>query len=218
LGDVKILLRAGTDVTRAIHAAGYGSSSGFYARARAELGMTPSSYRRGGEGMDIAFATSNSPVGQLLVAATARGVCAVSIGEDAATLETALREEYPRATVRRDEAAVRPYVDAVRAHLQDRTPLPALPVDVSGTPFQRRVWHALRGIPAGERRSYGEVAAALGTPRAARAVARACAANRAAIVIPCHRVVRGDGEIGGYRWGDARKEALLAGEGDMASR
>ena len=213
LDDAKSRLRAGADVTRALYGAGYGSSSGFYTQARAGLGMTPSSYRRGGEGMEIAFGSTESPFGHVLVAATRRGVCAVSIGEDAASLEAGLRDEYPRAAIRRDEDAVRPYVDSVLAHLTDRKPMSALPLDVPGTPFQRRVWQALREIPVGERRSYGEVAAALGAPGAARAVASACAANPVAIVIPCHRVVRGNGAIGGYRWGAARKEALLVYEG-----
>jgi AraC family transcriptional regulator, regulatory protein of adaptative response / methylated-DNA-[protein]-cysteine methyltransferase len=201
-------------VTSALHAAGYGSSSRFYAQARSALGMTPTSYKRGGEGMTMNYATTGSPIGRVLVAATERGICAVSIGEDDVTLEQALTAEYPRATIRRDDEALRPYVDAVLAHLRDRTPLAMLPLDVVGTPFQHEVWQALRTIPAGERRTYGQIAATLGNPRGARAVARACAANPAALVIPCHRVVRGDGDSGGYRWGAERKQAILATEGD----
>jgi AraC family transcriptional regulator, regulatory protein of adaptative response / methylated-DNA-[protein]-cysteine methyltransferase len=209
----KSRLRDGADVTSALHAAGYGSSSRFYAQARSALGMTPTSYKRGGEGMTMNYATTGSPIGKVLVAATERGICAVSIGEDDAALEQSLTAEYPRATIRRDDEALRPYVDSVLAHLRDRTPLSALPLDVAGTPFQHEVWQALRAIPAGERRTYGQIAATLGNPKGARAVARACAANPAALVIPCHRVVRGDGGSGGYRWGAERKVALLANEG-----
>lgn len=214
LESTKSRLRDGADVTSAIHASGYGSSSRFYAQARSALGMTPTSYKRGGEGMTMNYATADSPLGQILVAATERGICAVSIGEDDAALEQALNAEYPRATIRRDDDALRPYVDSIVAHLEHRTPLGALPLDVVGTPFQHQVWQALRTIPVGERRTYGQVAATVGIPNGARAVARACAANPAALVIPCHRVVRGDGDSGGYRWGTERKEAILANEGN----
>jgi AraC family transcriptional regulator of adaptative response/methylated-DNA-[protein]-cysteine methyltransferase len=213
LEAAKSRLRDGADVTSALHAAGYGSSSRFYAQARSALGMTPTSYKRGGEGMTMNYATSDSAIGRILVAATERGICAVSIGEDDAALEQSLTAEYPRATIRRDDNALRPYLDTVLAHLRDRTPLGALPLDVVGTPFQHEVWQALRAIPAGERRTYGQIATTLGNPNGARAVASACAANPAALVIPCHRVVRGDGGSGGYRWGAERKQALLANEG-----
>ncbi len=213
LESAKSRLRDGADVTSALHASGYGSSSRFYAQARSALGMTPTSYKRGGEGMMMNFSTTDSPIGQILVAATERGICAVSIGEDDAALEQSLTAEYPRATIRRDDDALRPYVDAIVAHLRDRTSLTTLPLDVAGTPFQHEVWQALRTIPAGERRTYSQVAASLGNPQGARAVARACAANPAALVIPCHRVVRGDGGSGGYRWGAERKQAILANEG-----
>src|SRR5829696_17653 len=213
LESAKARLRDGADVTSALHASGYGSSSRFYAQARSALGMTPTSYKRGGEGMTMNFATTDSPFGQILVAATERGICAVSIGEDDTALEQSLTAEYPRATIRRDDSALRPYVDSVLAHLRDRTSLSALPLDVVGTPFQHAVWQALRTIPTGERRTYGQFAATLGNPNGARAVASACAANPAALVIPCHRVVRGDGGSGGYRWGAERKQAILANEG-----
>jgi AraC family transcriptional regulator, regulatory protein of adaptative response / methylated-DNA-[protein]-cysteine methyltransferase len=209
----KSRLRDGADVTSALYASGYGSSSRFYAQARSALGMTPTSYKQGGEGMTMNYATTESPLGQILVAATERGICAVSIGEDDSTLEQSLTAEYPRATIRRDDDALRPYVDSVLAHLRDRTSLSALPLDVVGTPFQHEVWQALRTIPAGERRTYGQIAATLGNPKGARAVANACAANPAALVIPCHRVVRGDGGSGGYRWGAERKQAILVNEG-----
>ena len=213
LESAKTRLRDGADVTSALHAAGFGSSSHFYAQARSALGMTPTSYKRGGEGMTMNYATTDSPIGRVLVAATERGICAVSIGEDDAALEQSLTAEYPRATIRRDDEALRLYMDSVVEHLRDRTPLAALPLDVVGTPFQHEVWQALRAIPAGERRTYGQVAATLGNPKGARAVARACAANPAALVIPCHRVVRGDGGAGGYRWGAERKQVILANEG-----
>jgi AraC family transcriptional regulator of adaptative response/methylated-DNA-[protein]-cysteine methyltransferase len=213
LESAKSQLRDGADVTSALHAAGYGSSSRFYAQARSALGMTPTSYKRGGEGMTMNYATTDSPIGQILVAATERGICAVNIGEDDAALERSLTAEYPRATIRRDDDALRPYMGAVLAHLRDRTSLSALPLDVVGTPFQHEVWQALRTIPIGERRTYGQIAATLGNPKGARAVARACATNPAALVIPCHRVVHGDGSSGGYRWGADRKQAILANEG-----
>ncbi len=212
LQGAKSRLRNGDDVTTALYAAGYGSSSRFYAQVRSELGMTPSSYRKSGKDMTIAYATADTSLGRLLVAATEQGICAVSLGTTDRLLEQSLTAEYPRASIRRDDDAVRPWLDSVLAALQNQKPLPALPLDVPGTPFQREVWRTLRTIPAGERRTYGEVAAVLGNPKAARAVASACAANPAAIVIPCHRVVRADGETGGYRWGAERKQALLAAE------
>ena len=158
------------------------------------------------------FAITDSTVGRLLVAATDRGICAISIGEDDASLELSLTAEYPRATIQRDDDALRPHLDSVLSHLSNQTSITMLPLDVGGTPFQRQVWQALQAIPAGERRTYAVVAAAVGNPKAARAVAGACAANPAALVIPCHRVVRGDGGIGGYRWGVKRKQELLASE------
>jgi AraC family transcriptional regulator, regulatory protein of adaptative response / methylated-DNA-[protein]-cysteine methyltransferase len=209
----KSRLRDGADVTSALYASGYGSSSRFYAQARSALGMTPTSYKRGGEGMTMNYATADSPIGQILVAATDRGICAVSIGEDDAALAQSLTTEFPRATIRRDDDALRPHLESVLAHLRDRTSLAALPLDVAGTPFQHEVWQVLRTIPAGERRTYGQIASTLGNPKGARAVARACATNPAALVIPCHRVVRGDGGSGGYRWGAERKQAILANEG-----
>ena len=162
--------------------------------------------------MTMNYATTGSPIGRVLVAATERGLCAASIGEDDAALARSLTAEYPRATIRRDDDALRPYLDSILAHLRDRTSLSAHPLDVAGTPFQHEVWQALRAIPAGERRTYGQIAATLGNAKGARAVARACAANPAALVIPCHRVVRGDGGSGGYRWGTERKQLLLAAE------
>jgi AraC family transcriptional regulator of adaptative response/methylated-DNA-[protein]-cysteine methyltransferase len=213
LEAAKMRLREGEDVASAIYGAGYASSSRFYAQAHGSLGMTPSSYKRGGEGMTIAYGTTSSPLGRVLVAATERGVCAVSIGENDVELETWLAAEYPRATMRRDNDAVRLSLTSIAEYLENQKPLPHLPLDVPGTPFQRNVWSALRAIPAGERRTYGKLAASLGLPRGARAVANACAANPAALVIPCHRIVPATGSTGGYRWGTERKRTLLAAEG-----
>ena len=210
LESAKSRLRDGANVTSALHASGYGSSSRFYEQARSSLGMTPTSYKKGGEGMTLQFATADSPIGRLLVAATERGVCAVSIGEDDHSLESSLVAEYPRAAIQRDDDAVGPYLNSVLNHLSNRASLDALPLDVSGTPFQRQVWQTLQTIPAGEQRTYADIATEVGNPTAARAVASACAANPTALVIPCHRVVRSDGGDGGYRWGTERKRALLA--------
>jgi AraC family transcriptional regulator of adaptative response/methylated-DNA-[protein]-cysteine methyltransferase len=213
LEATKTRLRQGATVTSALHEAGYGSSSRFYADARSALGMTPTAYKSGGAGLTISYAMGQSPLGRVLVAATARGVCAVSLGADDTALLAALAHEYPRAAIQQDEQAVAPWLHAILAHLRHRSPLPALPLDVQGSPFQRRVWQALQAIPVGQTRSYAEIANAIGNPKAVRAVARACAANPVSLVIPCHRVLRADGALGGYRWGTDRKRALLATEG-----
>lgn len=212
LERAKAELRAGANVTSALYAAGYESSSRFYAQARESLGMQPTAYRKGGEGMAIRYTLAESPLGRLLVAATVRGICAVTFAEDDAALEEELLQEYPHAAIERDDDAMRIVLEAVMAQLESRTAPVPLPLDLPGTAFQRRVWQALQTIPPGERRSYGEVAAMIGRPSAARAVASACAANPTAVLIPCHRVVRGDGQSGGYRWGVERKAALLEAE------
>jgi AraC family transcriptional regulator of adaptative response/methylated-DNA-[protein]-cysteine methyltransferase len=175
--------------------------------------MTPAAYRRGGEGLLIRFAVTASPLGRLLVAATAAGVCAVSLGDSEAELERRLRAEFPRATVERDEdGSLTGVVERVLAHVRGEGPSHDLPLDVRGTAFQQQVWRALLAIPYGETRSYSQVAASIGQPAATRAVARACATNPVAVVIPCHRVVRADGGLGGYAGGVARKERLLTAE------
>ncbi len=198
-------------MTNAIYDAGYSPAS-LYASAAAQLGMTPATYRRGGVGMNIAYTVVTSPLGRLLVAATERGVSMVSIGDDEASLEASLRGEYPAATISRADETLRPTVTAILRHLQGQQPRLDLALDVQATAFQERVWQALCAIPYGSTRSYAAVAAAIGQPTAARAVAHACATNNAAIVIPCHRVVRGNGALGGYRWGLERKRTLLANE------
>ena len=203
-------LQKGQTVTRAAYSAGFGSSRRIYQDA--PLGMTPASYRRRGAGMTIGYAIVPSPLGRLLVAATERGICAVKLGTADTALERALREEYSAATLRRDDVPLGGWVREILRYLDGAQPGLNLPVDVQATAFQRQVWEALRAIPPGSTRSYQEVARAVGRPRAARAVARACATNPVALVIPCHRVVRSDGAPGGYRWGIERKTALLERE------
>ena len=212
LRKVKRRLREGEDVTGAMFDAGYGSSSRFYERAAPKLGMSPSTYRRGGAGMNIQYAIVDSPLGRLLVASTSRGVCAVAMGSSDAELERALAREYPAATIAIDNGALSAWTTAVLAHISGRQPRLDLPLDVQATAFQWQVWQTLAAIPYGETRTYGEVAAAIGRPRAVRAVARACATNPVALAIPCHRVVSADGSTGGYRWGAGRKKTLLQRE------
>jgi AraC family transcriptional regulator of adaptative response/methylated-DNA-[protein]-cysteine methyltransferase len=212
LERLKSSLREDRDVTTSLYDAGYGSSRGLYERAPGQLGMTPATYRRGGRGMEIAYATAHSPLGRLLVAATERGICAVSLGDSDESLEQGLKAEYPEAGLRRDNSRLRLWVAALVAHLCGTEPHLDLPLDVRATAFQWRVWQELRKIPYGETRSYSQIANALGRPKAVRAVANACAANPAALVIPCHRIVRDNGEPGGYRWGAERKRMLLSRE------
>jgi AraC family transcriptional regulator of adaptative response/methylated-DNA-[protein]-cysteine methyltransferase len=212
LERLKSSLRDDQDVTTALYEAGYGSSRGLYERAPEQLGMTPATYRRGGRGMQITYTSVHSPLGRLLVAGTERGICSVSLGDSDDTLEQSLKEEYSEAKVRRDNSRLRPWVSALVSHLCGNQPKLDLPLDVVATAFQWRVWHELRKVPYGETRSYSQIAAVVGRPKAARAVANACAANPAALVIPCHRIIRDDGEPGGYRWGAERKRALLSRE------
>jgi len=204
-------LRQGHSVTRSLYDAGYGSSSRLYERAASQMGMTPSRYRKQGAGVSIRYAIAPTPIGQVLVAATAQGVCAVQFGNSAAVLESALREEYPKAELSRSDREMTPYVQAIRAHIRGEG-TPQLPLDIQATAFQRMVWEQLQAIPRGATKSYSEVARDIGHPKAARAVARACATNPVAVAIPCHRVVREDGGMGGYRWGVERKQKLLAME------
>ena len=211
-------VRRGRSVTDALYEAGYGSGSRLYEDADAHLGMTPGAYRHGGRGQVLSYSFATSGLGRLLVASTERGVCAVQIADSDAALEAALRKDYPNAELKRDDAAQRPALAAILAHLEGEIPSLDLPIDVAATAFQRRVWRALQDIPRGETRSYAEVAKAVRRPRAVRAVARACASNRVALLVPCHRVVRSDGSLGGYRWGVARKSRLLEDEKRGASR
>ncbi len=212
LERLKGRLREGESVTRALYDAGYGSSSRLYERAQGRLGMTPGTYRRGGEGMRIEYAITDCPLGRLLVAATPRGVCAVYFGDTDRALEASLVGEYPAAEIRRGNDGVTRWVGEILNHLEGIQPHLDLPTDVQATAFQQRVWQQLRAIPYGETRSYREIATRIGAPRAARAVGHACATNPVSLVVPCHRAVREDGGLGGYRWGLDRKERLLARE------
>ena len=214
LGQVKTALKNGDRVTPAIYDAGYGSSSRLYERAGTALGMTPATYRKGAPGVPIDFTIVDSPLGRLLLAATTRGVCRVMIGDNDCLLEKDVRDEYPRAIVRRDDRILTTQVGSLLMHLRGESPHVELPLDVRATAFQWRVWRHLQAIPYGETRTYREVAAAIGNPTAIRAVARACATNPVALLIPCHRVVRTDGSMGGYRWGIPRKRTLLKQERD----
>ncbi|PWK83497.1 methylated-DNA--[protein]-cysteine S-methyltransferase [Fulvimonas soli] len=217
-GQFKAALRGGAPVTAAVYGAGFGSGSRVYEHSDRLLGMTPASYRAGGAGADIRYTTTGTPLGRLLVAATRRGICAVTLGKDDAELERRLAEEFPRATRERVDAGREEWLDAVIARIASElgwsdAAAPALPpLDVAATAFQWRVWNALTRIPAGETRSYGELAAEIGSPRAARAIGNACGSNRLALIVPCHRVVREDGSPGGWRWGVERKRELLAQE------
>lgn len=217
-GRVRQRLKEGQPVADALYEAGYGSSSRLYERAPAELGMTPAAYRTGGAGARIQYTIADSPLGRLLVAATPRGICSVKLGNGDRTLEAELRREYAAAEIARDDARLAPAVRALLAHLSGRQPHLDLPVDVRATAFQWRVWQELKAIPYGATRSYRDIARRIGNEKAVRAVARACATNPVAVVIPCHRVVQQNGGAGGYRWGVPRKEALLAQEQKVAVR
>ena len=213
----KAEVQRGESVTSATYGAGYGSSSRLYEKADANLGMTPGAYARGGRGMRIRFTLTGSPFGRLLVGATERGICAVTLGDEDEALEAELRREYPSAEIERDDAALKDWLADILPRLEGSAAARDLPLDLQATSFQWRVWRALQEIPYGETRSYREIAAALGRPQAARAVAQACASNRVALVVPCHRVVRGDGKAGGYRWGEERKARILAKEAEAGS-
>ncbi|MDX6613799.1 MAG: AraC family transcriptional regulator [Blastocatellia bacterium] len=217
LGQFKSHVRAGASVTTALYDAGYGSSRGLYEKSSAQMGMTPAVYRRGGRGMIVSYTLCDSPLGRLLVAATAKGVCAVSLGDSDIALEQSLSDEYPAAAITRDDDELKTAVHAILEHLQGKRPHLQLPLDIQATAFQRQVWQALQEIPYGNTVSYGEIAQRIGRPTAVRAVARACASNRVALVIPCHRVVGKDNKLTGYRWGVERKGKLLEREAGKSS-
>jgi len=213
VGRFKQELKRRKQVSPALYEAGYGSSSRVYERTDAHLGMTPATYAKGGVGVGIAYTTVATSLGRLLVAATERGVCRVALGDTDAALESELSAEFPAARVVQDKSGkLSGSVSAILAYLDGREPDLDLPLDIRATAFQRRVWQELQKIPFGQTRTYAEIARRIGQPKAARAVARACATNPAALIIPCHRVVRGNGDFGGYRWGVERKEALLESE------
>ncbi|MBF6570212.1 MAG: bifunctional DNA-binding transcriptional regulator/O6-methylguanine-DNA methyltransferase Ada [Candidatus Binataceae bacterium] len=198
-------VRKGGSITNALHDAGYGSSSRLYEKTNAQLGMTPTVYRRGAAGVRIRYTIADSALGELLVAVTDKGLCAVQFAGDTSELQ----REFPAADLVRDDRGLGRWTDALLAHLKGTRTFGNLPLDLRATAFQRRVWEYLRSIPAGETKSYAEVAAAIGHPRAVRAVGHACAVNRIAIAVPCHRAVRSDGKLAGYRWGLERKQKLL---------
>lgn len=212
LDAVRKSLGRGEAVTGAVFGAGYGSSSRFYEHASSTLGMLPSVYRGGGVGMSIKYTIADSTLGRVLVARTDRGLCAVAIGASDAELQRNLLREYPAAAVTVADNGMARWTTEILGRLDGRAAHVDLPLDVQATAFQWLVWQALVDIPTGETRTYGEVAKAIGQPRAVRAVARACATNPVAVVIPCHRVVAAWGRSSGYRWGVARKKALLARE------
>jgi AraC family transcriptional regulator of adaptative response/methylated-DNA-[protein]-cysteine methyltransferase len=208
----KAALRTGQGVADATYAAGFGSSSRSYAAA-VGLGMTPATYAKGGAGARLRWATAPCSLGLVLIAATGRGLAALYLGDDEAALVRELAREFPAAQLLPDDGSLRTWLQAIVAYLDADTPCPDLPLDVRATAFQCRVWEALRRIPPGETRSYAELAVALGVPKGQRAVGRACATNPVSLVIPCHRAVRTDGSLSGYRWGLERKDRLLKKEG-----
>lgn len=212
LRQVKQNLQAGHDVTTSLYAAGYGSSSRLYERTASQLGMTPEKYRRGALAAVVRFTITNSPLGRMLIAATDKGICAIQFADSDEELQQGLMREFPFAARKRNDAALAQWRVSLEQLMTGQDAHPALPLDIRATAFQRRVWEHLQRIPRGETESYSAVAKKIGMPRATRAVARACATNPVAVAIPCHRVVREDGEMGGYRWGVERKEQLLAME------
>jgi AraC family transcriptional regulator of adaptative response/methylated-DNA-[protein]-cysteine methyltransferase len=211
---VQANLAAGSGVTEAIYASGFNSSGRFYEAVSGMLGMTPSAYRKGGEGEEVCHAIGRSSLGCVLVAATRRGVCAILMGDDPATLRADLKARFPKAALVEPTPGFAELVAEVVRFVDDpgRADGLNLPLDIRGTTFQRRVWEALRAIPAGETASYGEIAQRVGSPHAVRAVASACAANKIAVAIPCHRVIAADGALSRYRWGVERKRRLLERE------
>jgi len=221
LNQFKSKVKEGSSVTEAMYDAGYGSSRGLYEKSSAQLGMTPATYGRGGQGMRIIYTIAACPLGRVLVAATERGVCSVALGDSDSELTTSLFAEYPRASIDSRDTVISPslnlWLSKVLEHLSGKTPRVDLPLDIQATAFQWQVWEELQRIPLGATRSYQEIAKAIGKPKAVRAVASACAGNHVALVIPCHRVIREDKNMGGYRWGLKRKEALLQNEKNLKS-
>lgn len=206
-------LRSGDTVSRATYEAGFGSSSRVYEAAARKMGMSPSAIRKGGAGQRMQFSVVGSPLGRLLVAYTEHGVCSVALGDDDRALERNLRSEFPKAEINQAGSTIHEWISTIVASLDGRGSASRVPMDARGTAFQLQVWNALQHIPRGTTLSYSEVASRIGKPSAVRAVARACATNPVALVVPCHRVIREDGSLGGYRWGLDRKRELLAREG-----
>ncbi|MFN2603349.1 MAG: bifunctional DNA-binding transcriptional regulator/O6-methylguanine-DNA methyltransferase Ada [Gemmatimonadaceae bacterium] len=218
---LKSELKRGETVSRATFGAGYSSSSRVYDDADARLGMTPATYRRGGAGMNIEYVIVQTSLGNLLVGATERGICAVTLGDNTESLEAGLEKEYPSASrtrVTSPSSTMGAWVEDIVASVNGAHARSSVPIDLQASAFQWRVWQELQKIPFGETRSYSEIADAIGSPKAVRAVASACASNRVAVVIPCHRVVRRGGSLGGYRWGLERKKQLLEKEHSASVR
>ncbi|NQW11274.1 MAG: bifunctional DNA-binding transcriptional regulator/O6-methylguanine-DNA methyltransferase Ada [Alphaproteobacteria bacterium] len=218
LGRLKRNLKAGEDVTSALYGAGYGSSSRLYEKAKGQLGMTPASYGKGGAGAVIAYAFADTALGRVIVGATKSGICFVGLGDEEAALIEELRHDFPEATLAADPTGLGTTVAEVTLTLEGREPHAELPLDIRGTAFQRQVWEALRAIPMGETRTYAELAAQIGRPKAIRAVGSACANNPVSLIVPCHRAVGTDGTLRGYRWGLERKRALIDTEHRAARR
>lgn len=212
----KALLRAGTDITDAIYTAGYGSSSRIYGQTMHNIGMTPKNYRAGGDGETLSWACRDTALGPILMAATDRGVCFAQFGSDCETLLKQLQTEFPRASIQayqeQSPQQLDQWIDALDAYIQNKQPRPELPLDLQGTAFQIKVWEFLLRLRDGDVISYAELARGIDRPKAVRAAASACGANRIAVLVPCHRILRGDGGLGGYRWGLERKRALLDAE------
>jgi AraC family transcriptional regulator of adaptative response/methylated-DNA-[protein]-cysteine methyltransferase len=208
----KKMLRAGKGISEALYETGYGSTSRVYESSDAQLGMTPATYRKGGKDMKIGYVIAKSSLGKILVGATERGISAVYLGDAEAKLVEELRDEYPRAEISVAGDSFERWVKEIVQRVEGNPPRVELPLDLQATAFQRRVWQELQRIPRGSTRTYTQVARALGNPKSVRAVARACATNPVSIVVPCHRVIREDGSLAGYRWGLSRKEQLLAQE------
>jgi len=205
-------IKKGSDLTEAMYSAGFGSSSRLYENASEKLGMTPRTYKKGGKGMEIIFTITDCVLGRLLIARTEKGICGVKLGDRDEDLFSDLKEEYPRAEISKDEKNLKKFTQIILDHLDGKTPDINLPIDVQATAFQMQVWEELRKIPYGETLSYSEVAEKIGNKKAVRAVASACARNKVALIIPCHRVVGKNGKMSDYRWGTERKKKLLENE------
>jgi len=209
---VRSLLKEGTGVADALYGAGYGSSSRLYENAESWLGMTPASYAKGGKGAHMHYTITDTPLGRMIVAATDRGISFLGFGDDDQVLIAELRGDFPDANIEQDAGSLKEMLSAILEGFDHQVPRIDLPLDVRATAFQAQVWQALRDIPPGETRTYGDIAESLGKPNAARAVGRACATNPVSLVVPCHRAVGSGGNLTGYRWGVERKRALLARE------
>lgn len=205
-----------SNVTQAIYDAGFQSASRFYHQADDMLGMSPTAFKKGGKNMDIRFAVAECSLGSVLIAATSKGICAVTLGDDPEALVQNLQDRFPQAELFAGDKEFETHIAAVIAHIENPAQNFDLPLDIQGTVFQQKVWQALRDIPSGQTTSYSDLANRIGQPKASRAVASACGANKIAVIIPCHRVVRNNGDLSGYRWGVERKEALLIKERQKA--